>query len=198
MNREEANGIWTTSASDSAAGIHPVPQDTNNLGQYTRNALLISDYGRTRPTLWQNMPQLDNEGAVIAWYNATFLWAPTPQPRGVIEANIATLNMIDPIQILINQNILHALAILHGTGRCNPAGYGISARTYFSMAWNRRRNPKLRIMHYICRECRKNRVFALERPKCPGLVAGASNKTHLDFIIRRDHSAFSQIDTDRA
>ncbi|KAL4756958.1 uncharacterized protein BDW70DRAFT_163990 [Aspergillus foveolatus] len=205
MNTEEANGIWRRRLPpDTAAGIHPVPPDTTNLGQYTRNALLnymgnpryavlIFDYGQTQPTLWQNVPQLDTEAAVIAWYNATFPGAPTPQPRGVIEAKIATLNVVDPIQILINRNKLHALAILHGTGRWNPAGYGISGRSYLSMAWNRRRKPKLRIMHYICRECRKNRVFALERPNCPGLVAGASSETHLDFIIRRDYSAFSRM-----
>ncbi|KAL4736517.1 hypothetical protein BDV11DRAFT_172858 [Aspergillus similis] len=205
MNTGEANEIWRRRLPpDPAAGSHPVPPDTTNLGQYTRNALLsymgnpryavlIFDYGRTQPTLWQDMPQLDTEAAVIAWYNATFPGAPTPQPRGVIEANIATLNKVDPIQTLINRNKLHALAILHGTGRWNPAGYGISGRSYISMAWNRRRNPKLRIIHYICRECRKNRVFALERPNCPALVAGASTETHLDFIIRREYSAFSRM-----
>jgi hypothetical protein len=84
-----------------------------------RYAVLIFDYGRAQPALLQNMPQLDTEAACIAWYNATFPGAPTPQRRGVIEANIAALNMVDPIQTLINRIKLHALAILHGTGRWN-------------------------------------------------------------------------------
>ncbi|KAL4995469.1 hypothetical protein BDV10DRAFT_187997 [Aspergillus recurvatus] len=205
MNTGEINEIWRGRLPpDPAAGTHPVPQDTDNLGQYTRDALLnymgnpryavlTFDYGRIRPTLWQNIPQLDTEAAVVAWYNAAFPEPPTPQPRRLIEANIATLNMVDPIQTLINQNKLHALAILHGTGRWNPAGYGISGRSYLSIAWNRGRNPKYRIMHYICRECRKNRAFALERPNCPGLVAGSSIETHLDFIICREYSAFARM-----
>ncbi|KAL5041881.1 hypothetical protein BDW71DRAFT_211717 [Aspergillus fruticulosus] len=205
MSTVEINEIWRGRLPpDPTAGTHPVPPDTDNLGQYTRNALLnymgnpryavlIFDYGRRQPNLWQNVPQLDTEAAVIAWYNATFPAAPTPQPRGVVEANIATLDMVDPIQTLINRNKLHALAILHGTGRWNPAGYGISGRSYLAMAWNRGRNPKYRIMHYICRECRKNRAFALERPNCPGLVTGASIETHLDFIICREYSAFARM-----
>jgi hypothetical protein len=129
MNTEEANGVWRRVCPlIPQQAFTPFPWIQPNLGQYTRNALLnymgnpryavlIFDYGRTQPTLWQYMPQLDTEAACIAWYNATFPGAPTPQRRGVIEANIAALNMVDPIQTLINRIKLHALAILHGTGR---------------------------------------------------------------------------------
>ncbi|RDW68799.1 uncharacterized protein DSM5745_08559 [Aspergillus mulundensis] len=220
MTNREIKALWAGRLPpDPDAGTHPIPPNGTNaaaLAMYTRRQLLrfmedpahavaMFDEGSRRWDCWTvpRVPSETTETGQAAWYDAQFRPATAglggtqparPHTRQRIYVNIASLNVVDPIQKLIARGKLHALAELKRRGRWEPSGYTIDGESYLTAAWGGGFNTRTLVFHYIAWCCRQNREWAIVRNRdCPSIFSGSTFESNLDLLICKDYRAFSRL-----